>query len=58
MKKEFTLYPKYRNNYIKAFERMLLNMPDTKNMDWKTGLDVYKWCVGDDPNQLSFFEEV
>ena len=58
MKKEFTLYPKYRNNYIKAFDRMLLNMPDTKNVDWKTGLDVYKWWVGDDPNQLSFFEEV
>lgn len=58
MKKEFTLNPKYRNNYIKAFDRMLLNMPDKKNMDWRTGLDVYKWWVGDDPNQLSFFEEV
>lgn len=53
MKSDFEKYPKYRDNYIKAFDRMLLNMPDKSNVTWQSGLDVYKWWVGDDPNQLS-----
>lgn len=59
MKSEFARYPKYRNNYIKAFDRMLLNMHiDGKETTWKTGIDVYKWWVGDDPNQLSLFDYI
>lgn len=54
-KAELAQYPVYRNNYIKAFDRMLLNMPDKEGVTWQTGLDVYKWWVGDDPNQLSLF---
>lgn len=55
VKREFSLYPKYRENYIKAFDRMLLNMPDKSDITWRNGLDVYHWWLGDDPNQLSLF---
>lgn len=57
MKKDFAEYPKYKANYIHAFDRMLKNMPPKTDITWQSGLDVYKWWVGDDPNQLSFFEE-
>lgn len=52
---ELSEYPVYRNNYIRAFDRMLLNMPDKDGITWRSGLDVYKWWLGYDPNQLSFF---
>ncbi|MBE6846449.1 MAG: adenylyl-sulfate reductase, partial [Ruminococcus sp.] len=55
MKKDFAKYPKYRDNYIRAFGKMLLTMDNITN--WNTGLDVYKWWIGDDPDQLSLFEE-
>lgn len=55
MKSELSQYPSYRSNYIKAFERMLSNIPDKDGLTWESGLDVYKWWVGDDPNQLSLF---
>lgn len=60
MKADFERYPKYRQAYIHAFDRMLENLRfkrDTGDITWRTGLDVYKWWVGDDPNQLSFFDE-
>ena len=57
MKKEFERYPKFRNNYIKTFDRMLQNMPNNSEVTWRNGIDVYKWWVGDDPNQLSLFGE-
>lgn len=56
MKRDFAKYPKYRDNYIRAFDKMLLEMPDEKEVTWRTGLDVYKWWVGDDPNQLTLFD--
>lgn len=56
MRSEFKRYPKYRDNYIRAFDKMLLNMPNKNSVTWKTGLDVYKWWLRDDPDQLSFFE--
>lgn len=37
---------------------MLANMPNKSNVTWRTGLDVYKWWVGDDPDQLSLFDNV
>ena len=33
-------------------------MPNKSNVTWRTGLDVYKWWVGDDPDQLSLFDNV
>lgn len=59
-KTEFSLYPKYKRNYIKAFERMLLRreergleIPDM----WYDGKAVFKWWMEEDPMQLSFLEE-
>lgn len=47
---EFELYPKYKSNYIRAFERMLkyrhkheLDGEDKQN--WKTGEDVFNWWI-------------
>lgn len=44
-KLEFEMYPKYKLNYIRAFDRMLKNM--NKHTTWKTGQDVFDWWVGD-----------
>ena len=56
-KREFARYPKYKENYIKAFDRMLkrrvekgLPIPDM----WQDGQQVFKWWIGDDPFQLEF----
>ena len=56
MKKEFKDFPKYKENYIKAFDRMLKNRngkPFLKD-DLKTGEDVMKWWLGEDPKQITF----
>lgn len=53
-------YPKYRDNYLRAFDRMLqarkaarLEIPDK----WRDARSVMMWWVGEDPNQLSLFGE-
>lgn len=58
MKEDFAQYPKYKAAYIRAFDRMLIEM-DKRNIkhDWQTGKDVMKWWTGDDPNQMSFFDD-
>lgn len=48
MERQFARYPKYKLNYIKAFERMVKarierNMPTT----WQTGQDVFNWWMQD-----------
>lgn len=58
MKREFAAYPKYRANYVRAFDRMLKKriedgIPAT---GWETGEDVMRWWVGDDPNQYTLFD--
>ncbi|MBR1527766.1 MAG: phosphoadenosine phosphosulfate reductase family protein [Oscillospiraceae bacterium] len=58
--KEFGLYPKYRKNYIRAFDKMLLARNQaglTNNAKWDTAIDVFKWWMNEDINQLSFFDE-
>ena len=59
MKVDFARYPKYRENYVHAFDRMLQARADAglENRDWKTGEDVMMWWVGDDPRQISFMDE-
>lgn len=59
MKADFARYPKYRENYVRAFDRMLQARADAgqDNRDWKTGEDVMRWWVGDDPRQISFLDE-
>ena len=43
---EFDRYPKYKQLYIAAFDRMLGAMK-CETSSWKTGEDVYHWWVGD-----------
>lgn len=49
--KELEMYPKYKQNYINAFERMLNKRKAKGKNDksnWKNGEAVYKWWIGDD----------
>ena len=56
MQTDFSIYPKYKKLYIKAFDRMLKAHPEKDYYSWKNGLDVYDWWTGSDQNQLSFFD--
>lgn len=44
---ELDVYPKYRENYIRAFERMLIAREQNgkNNKTWKTGEDVMDWWL-------------
>ena len=57
MKSEFARYPKYRLNYVRAFDRML-ETRNKKGLDnhsfWTDGESVMRWWVGDDPQQITF----
>lgn len=51
-------YPKYRDNYLRAFDRMLKARTERnlKNkVEWRNAREVMMWWVGDDPRQLSLF---
>ena len=53
-KKDLAKYPKYRENYVRAFDRMLNRMIESgKKTTWKTGEYVMRWWVGDDPLQMT-----
>jgi phosphoadenosine phosphosulfate reductase len=63
--KELEMYPKYKQNYINAFERMVKarrkagKMDDSKYAEaWKDGEHVYKWWIGDDTidGQMNIFD--
>lgn len=46
--KEFTDYPKYKNAYIKSFDRMLKVRAErglTDRCGWKNGQDVFDWWI-------------
>lgn len=54
---EFRLYPKYKNLYIKAFDRMLARskkLGKSYKCDWQTGSDVFKWWMEEDYRQITF----
>lgn len=59
MKAELIRYPKYRDNYLRAFDKMLKKrIEDGLSMSgWKSGREVMMWWVGDNPRQLSLFGE-
>ena len=61
MQNDFAQYPKYKKAYLKTFDRMLEVRKEAgkETANWETSLDVYKWWVGIDPDQLTFegFEE-
>ena len=54
---EFNRYPKYKDNYIRAFDRMLKARKRnglSNHSHWNTGKDVFKWWMGENPLQLTF----
>lgn len=55
MKRDFQRYPIYRANYIKAFDRMLLERKKNgkEASTWETGEEVMSWWVGDNPAQIT-----
>jgi phosphoadenosine phosphosulfate reductase len=61
--KEFERYPKYKEAYIRAFDKMLIERErrGLKNRDlWKTGIKVFKWWMEDKniDGQLAFGEDM
>ena len=55
--REFEKYPKYKENYIRAFDRMLKTRERnglSNHSNWDTGKDVFKWWMGENPLQLTF----
>lgn len=59
MKADFIRYPKYRDNYLRAFDRML-KARETAGLKsgelWKDAYSVMQWWVGDNPLQMSLYE--
>lgn len=57
MKKDFEKHPKYKDAYIKAFDRMLKKREeDGLKIDrryWPDGEHVMRWWCGDDPAQIT-----
>lgn len=56
-KKKFKLYPKYRQLYVRAFDRMVERRAERGLDDrgtWIDGEHVMRWWVGDDPRQIQF----
>lgn len=54
-KREFAQYPKYRANYVRAFDRMLKKRIEDgiPAESWETGEDVMRWWIGDNPLQIT-----
>lgn len=54
---QFRLYPIYRQNYVKAFDRMLDHRIEKGlEVKWENGEEVMKWWLGEDVNQLTLEE--
>lgn len=52
------LYPKYKANYIRAFDNMLkARIKDGLPTEWKNGIEVMKWWTGEDTNNLTMFSD-
>lgn len=55
MKREFALYPKYKELYIRAFDRMIKRRAERGLPTvWNSGEECFTWWIGDDPNQITF----
>ena len=60
MKRGFQLYPKYRRNYVKAFDRMLIARAEAgleNRVSWRDGESVMRWWLGYDPAQMTIFDQ-
>ena len=49
-KEELEKYPKYKKQYLLAFEKMLKNY-DIPPRLWRSAEDVYKWWIGESPQK-------
>lgn len=60
MKREFNDYPKYKEAYIRAFDKMIKRRIERGlPAVWNSGEECFTWWIGDDPKQIKFdfFEE-
>lgn len=48
---ELEMYPKYKEAYLRAFDRMLKQLPD--EVQWKTAEDVMDWWLGKKPKDCN-----
>lgn len=59
--REFADFPKYKQMYIHAFERMLRERENRglENLAWSTGEEVFLWWMEDQnvPGQMEFFKD-
>lgn len=60
MKREFARFPKYRQIYVQAFDRMIAASKENGKFrqtgTWQTGEDVMRWWCGDDPRQITLYD--
>lgn len=57
-KRDFARYPKYKENYITAFDKMVkARKRDGMKTEWNSGEEVMHWWLGENPNQLTMFDE-
>ena len=55
--REFEIYPKYKQLYISAFDKMLQVRGERRYENaWHTGEDVFNWWLGIDENQMTLDE--
>ena len=55
--REFSIYPKYRQNYVTAFDRMLKARTEaglSNDINWRDGESVMRKWLEEDPNQITF----
>lgn len=59
MKIDFEKFPKYALNYLIAFQKMLdeRKKAGLETTKWNNPKDVMKWWLGEDVDQLSFFND-
>lgn len=53
---DFERYPKYKNLYIKAFDKMLKRIKQSKNADkstWNSAIDVFNWWMRLDGEEVN-----
>lgn len=64
MKQDFERYPKYKEEYLRCFDKMYQNRIDRglPLNNWKCGKDIFDWWVGDlkqdTETELSLLDEV
>lgn len=56
-REQFARYPKYKLNYIRAFDRMLESrhkkgLPYRK-YEFRNGEEVFRWWLGENPKQIT-----